>query len=133
MWVRRAKKISGRKRHRLVDTLGLVLRTNVHAATLHDRAAVPLLREATLPVFPTIEHVWVEQGYTGSGNTWITTHLGWAVTLVQHPPVIRHTRTFAWLGQNRRLSNDDERLCDTSETLIYASMSRLMMRRLARS
>ena len=166
-----AKKISGRKRHLLVDTLGLVLRAKVHAANLQDRAAVPLLLEGTPTAFPTIEHVWVDQGYTGSGKTWITTHLGWSVTVVQHPPVIRHKwmpigdlndrttvrfewtkipreqtgfrgllprrwvveRTFAWLGQNRRLSKDYERLCETSEALIYAAMSRLMMRRLARS
>jgi hypothetical protein len=40
-------------------------------------------------------------------------------------------RPFAWLGQNRRLSKDDERLCETSETMVYAAMSRLMVRRLA--
>ncbi len=166
-----AKKISGRKRHLLVDTLGLVLRAKVHAANLQDRAAVPLLLEGTPTVFPMLAHVWVDQGYTGTGKNWITTQLGWTVTVVQHPPIIRHKwlpigdlndlatlrfewtkipreqtgfrgvlprrwvveRTFAWLGHNRRLSKDYERLCETSEALIYAAMSRLMMRRLARS
>jgi transposase len=42
-------------------------------------------------------------------------------------------RAFAWLGQNRRLSKDYERLCETSESLIYAAMSRVMMHRLART
>jgi transposase len=42
-------------------------------------------------------------------------------------------RTFGWLDQNRRLSKDDERLCATSETLIYLAMTRVMLRRLARS
>jgi putative transposase len=42
-------------------------------------------------------------------------------------------RTFAWLNQNRRLSKEYERLCETSEALIYAAMSRLMVRRLARA
>ena len=42
-------------------------------------------------------------------------------------------RSFSWLGQSRRLSKDYERLCSTSEVLIYATMSRLMLRRLARS
>ena len=41
--------------------------------------------------------------------------------------------TFSWLGQNRRLSKDYERLPETAETLIYVAMSRLMVRRLARS
>ena len=42
-------------------------------------------------------------------------------------------RTFSWLGQNRRMSKDYERLPETGEALIYAAMSRLMLRRLARS
>jgi putative transposase len=42
-------------------------------------------------------------------------------------------RTFAWLGQNRRMSKDYERLCSTSEALVYAARSRLMVRRLARA
>ena len=41
-------------------------------------------------------------------------------------------RTFAWLGHSRRLSKDDERLCETGEAMIYATMTRLMARRLAR-
>jgi putative transposase len=39
--------------------------------------------------------------------------------------------TFAWLGQNSRRSKDDERVCETGEALMYAAMSRLMVRRLA--
>ena len=42
-------------------------------------------------------------------------------------------RTFSWLGQNRRMSKDYERLCATGETFIYAAMTRLMVRRLARA
>lgn len=166
-----AKKISGRKRHLLVDTQGLVLRAKVHAANLQDRAAVPLLLDGVTTSFPHLEHVWVDQGYTGTGKQWIREQLGWTVEVVQHPPQPSHAwkwvpdahdgtilrfrwvkvprtetgfrgvlprrwvveRTFAWLSQNRRLSKDYERLCDTSEALIYAAMSRLMLRRLARS
>jgi putative transposase len=166
-----AKKVSGRKRHLLVDTQGLVLQATVHTADLQDRAAVPLLLEGATVKFPRLEHVWVDQGYRGTGKQWITEHLGWSVTVVKHPPVAHPTwtpigdmndlstlrfewlnvprtqrgfrgvlprrwvveRTFAWLGQNRRLSKEYERLCETSEALIYASMSRLMVRRLARA
>jgi hypothetical protein len=39
--------------------------------------------------------------------------------------------TFSWRGQSRRLSKDDERLCETSEAIIYTTLSRLMVRRLA--
>lgn len=166
-----AKKVSGRKRHLLVDTQGLVLQAKVHAADLQDRAAVPVLLEGIAAKFPRLEHVWVDQGYTGAGTTWITEKLGWSVTVVQPPPKARGDwrpigdlndlatlrfdwvrlppvrtgfrgvlprrwvveRTFAWLGQNRRLSKEYERLCETSEALIYAAMSRLMVRRLARA
>ena len=166
------KKLSGRKRHLLVDTLGLVLRVQVHAANVQDRAAVPLLLAGVQEQFPRLGHAWVDQGYTGSGRRWIVEHLGWSVEVVQHPyvprwglvpipdPTSRYgvrieylrlprtetergfrgvlprrwvvERTFSWLGQSRRLSKDYERLCETGEALIYATMGRLMVRRLAR-
>jgi putative transposase len=159
---------SGRKRHLLVETQGLVLRVKVHTAALQDRAAVPLLLEGTPERFPRLAHVWVDQGYTGNGRAWIEHELGWTVDVVQHPPKPRGQwvplgtgadprpfewrrlapertgfrgvlprrwaveRTFSWLGQSRRLSKDYEHLCETSEALVYATMTRLMARRLAR-
>ena len=84
-----AKKINGRKRHVLVDTLGLVLKATVHAADIQDRAAVPLVLDGLPRDFPRLEHVWVDKGYTGSGKTWIEDHLGWRVEVVQHAPLRR--------------------------------------------
>jgi putative transposase len=163
-----AKKLSGRKRHLLVDTQGLVLRATVHPADIQDRAAVPLLLDGADGQFPRLGHVWVDQGYTGSGRAWIEEALGWSVAVVQHPPKPRGEwvalgagddprpfawrrlppertgfrgvlprrwvveRTFSWLGQSRRLSKDYERLGETGEALIYATMTRPMARRLAR-
>ena len=66
-----AKRVNGRKRHILVDSQGLVLRAKVHTADIQDRAAVPLLLEGVADHFPRIEHLWVDQGYTGSGKSWI--------------------------------------------------------------
>jgi putative transposase len=163
-----AKKISGRKRHILVDTLGLVLKAIVHMADLQDRAAVPLLLEGVATVFPRLDHVWVDQGYTGSGKRWIEEHLGWSVEVVQHPRTwgrgfigvpdvtmpygvrIEYStvrvergfrgvlprrwiveRTFSWLLHSRRMARDYERLPTTDVALIYATMSRLMIHRLA--
>jgi putative transposase len=163
-----AKKLSGRKRHLLVDTQGLVLRAKVPSAELQDRAAVPMLLDGIGAPFPRLQHVWVDQGYTGAGRDWIQRELGWSVEVVQHPAKPRGEwvplgvgldprpfewrrlppertgfrgvlprrwvveRTFGWFGQSRRLSKDYEKLCQTSEALIYATMSRLMVRRLAR-
>jgi transposase len=96
------------------------------------------------------------------GKEWVEQTFQWTVDVVRHPPKPRHVwvpagvepdwdailpppgfrvlprrwvveRTFSWIDQNRRLSKDYERLCETSETLIYLAMTRLMVRRLARS
>ena len=84
-----AKKLSGRKRHLLVDTLGMVLKAKVHAADLQDRAAVSLVLEGAAQELPRLEHLWVDQGYTGTGKAWIEEHLGWSVEVVKHPPKAR--------------------------------------------
>ncbi len=166
-----AKKLSGRKRHLLVDVLGLVLRAPVHAAAAQDRAAVPLILDGIAAQFPRLEHVWADQGYTGAGQEWIEQHLGWTVEIVRHAPNPRGEwrpigditdlatlpfawtrlppapkrfrgvlprrwvaeRTCSWFGQSRRLAKEYERRCETSEAMISATMTRLMVRRLARS
>ena len=163
-----AKKLSGRKRHLLVDTLGMVLRVRVHTADVQDRAGVPLLEGAD-QAFPSLKQLWVDQGYTGTGKAWVEAQLGWRVEVVKHPPKARGVwqlrgelndpstvwfkwvrlppepktfrgplprrwvveRTISWLAQSRRMSKDYERLCKTSEAMICALMSRLMVRRLA--
>jgi len=84
-----AKKLSGRKRHVLVDVLGLVLRAKVHAADAQDRAAVPLVLDGVQEQFPRLAHLWADQGYTGTGKEWIEQQLGWTVEIVQHPPTPR--------------------------------------------
>ena len=147
-----AKRLKGRKRHLLVDTMGLVLLACVHAADLHDRDGGRLLLETTRPGELThLELVWADQGYTGAFARWLEERLGWRLQVVRHPErqlwrygleeKPKHTfrvlprrwvveRTFAWLGQSRRLSRDYERLPAVSEAMIYGAMSRLMLRRL---
>ena len=84
-----AKKVSGRKRHVLVDTLGLVLRADVHTADLQERATVPRLLRGADRQSPRLTKVWLDRGYTGSGRAWIEQELGWTAEVVQHPPVGR--------------------------------------------
>jgi putative transposase len=81
-----AKKLSGRKRHLLVDTAGLLLRVVVHPATLQDRDGAKLVLAGTHDQFPRIQRLWGDQGYAGQVATWITETLGWTVTIVQHRP-----------------------------------------------
>jgi putative transposase len=156
------KKLSGRKRHLLVDTLGLVLTATVHAADIQDRAAVSQVLAGVNERFERLAHIWLDQGYTGAGKAWIERELGWSLEIVKHAPRprgmwvfpgqevdpaifqrpkgFRHLprrwvieRTFSWFGQARRLSKDYERLPETEEAMIYATMCRLMLKRLARS
>ena len=152
-----AKKVKGRKRHVFVDTQGFVLTAKVHTADVMDRDGVILLfpPEHTKEQFPGVSHVWLDASYNGAnkGHDWIEKELGWTTQTVKPPPrrvivaaevepaprpaftvlprrwVVE--RTFSWLGQSRRLSKEYERLCETSEALIYATMARLMVRRLA--
>jgi putative transposase len=78
------KKLSGRKRHLLVDTTGLVLKVVVHEANIQDRQGVPLLLEPIKGLFPRMKKVWVDQGYTGKGREWIKEQMGWEVEIVRH-------------------------------------------------
>jgi putative transposase len=150
-----AKRLKGRKRHLLVDTMGLVLLACVHAADLHDREGARLLVEtAQVSELPRMALVWADQGYTGAFAHWLHETRGWHLEVVRHPErqLWRYgleekprgvfqvlprrwivERTFAWLGQSRRLSKDYERLPETSEAMIYGVMSRLMLRRLTRT
>lgn len=81
-----AKKVSGRKRHLLVDTMGLLLRVVVHPASLQDRAGAKLVLVGMDEAFPRIQQLWADQGYTGKVRMWIKATLGWEVTIVRHRP-----------------------------------------------
>lgn len=152
------KKVNGRKRHLLVDTLGLLLQVVVHAAHLQDREGVKLLLEPGKGQFEHLEKVWVDQAYSGTGKTWIEQQLGWTVEVVERSPrrgwimteeqglvwvtlpkiferlprrwVVE--RTFAWIGRYRRMSKEYEYLTSSSEAMVYLSMLRLMLTRLAK-
>lgn len=148
------KKISGRKRHLLVDTVGLLLKAKVHAADILDNKGGKLLLENLKPEFPVISHCWADMGYRGDFPEWCRENLGWTIEIVKRPskwgrylpdiepPVMpRFTvlkrrwvveRTIAWIGRNRRMSKDYEFLTQTSESFIYAAMSRLMLKRLTK-
>ena len=135
--------MKGRKRHIVVDTQGLLLRVAVHPADMQDRDGARLVLRRLLGQFPRLERIWADGAYGGQLVQWAREVGGWTLELVRRP-ARQHTfqvlprrwvveRTFAWLGRHRRLSKDYESLPETTESWIYAAMSGLMLRRLARN
>ena len=122
------KKINGRKRHILVDTMGLLLKGMVLPANLQDRdGAKPLLR-AFFARAPRrrVKHIWADGGYTGRLLEWSRKLWRCTIEIVKRTEL--HTfkvlprrwvveRTFGWLGRYRRLSRDYERQTKTGETM----------------
>jgi putative transposase len=135
------KKIKGRKRHLLVDTMGLVLLVVVHGANVPDRDGAKLLLEKAKSRFPRLTLLWADGGYAGKLVEWVQSACGWVLQIVRRSDQAKGfqllprrwvvERTFGWLGRQRRLSKDYERRTDTSEAMIYWAMSRLLVRRLA--
>ena len=134
--------MKGRKRHIVVDTLGLLLAVVVHPADIQDRDGARLALAQLLGRFPRLQLLWADGAYGGKLVEWAKTVGGWTLELVRRP-ARQHTfqvlprrwvveRTFGWLNLQRRLSKDYEALCETTATWIYISMTGLMLRRLAR-
>ncbi len=135
------KKISGRKRHIIVDTLGLVWAVIVHAASDQDQSGACRVLYALWEQVRSIRIIFGDAAY---GRTqlpeWVHSTLGWIIQPVLRPAHATGfvalpkrwivERTFAWLGRHRRLSKDYERNPETSETMIRIAMTQLMLKRL---
>ena len=138
-----AKKVKGRKRHILVDTQGLLLMVVVHIASIQDRDGAKSVLEKVKGRFSRLQLIWADGGYAGTLIDWVKEVCGWVLQICKRSDdmkgfqVLPHRwiveRTFGWLGRYRRLSKDYEGLPETSEAMIYAAMTHLMVRRLART
>lgn len=137
------KKIKGRKRHILVDSLGLILERRVHTADIQDRDGARIVLESLRDSWLGIRRIWADGGYAGE-------LVGWVKRLREHLDVeleiVRRTddmsgfkvlprrwiveRTFGWLGRCRRLAKDFEFRIAHSEAMIDVAMISLMLRRL---
>ena len=124
-----------------MDTGGLVLSAHVHAASLHDDRddAQGLLSDELKKELPQLELVWADGAYTNKFRRWAEEERGWRVEVAYHrnrqlwrydleekPRGFRVLprrwvveRTFAWLGQARRLAKDYERLPEATVAMIY--------------
>jgi transposase len=140
-----AKKTTGRKRHLVVDCLGLLLVVMVTSASVQDRPGGRRILARLAAAFGTVALVWADGGYANSIDdgllSWAKEQLGLLVQIVKRTDDLKGfkvlprrwvaERTFAWLVRNRRLARDYERLTANAEAMIKVAMIRLMAARLA--
>lgn len=143
------KKVRGRKRHIIVDTLGLIQGLRVHSATSQDRTeGAELLRR--YPHQRPVKAIYADRAYNGYFSEFSLERFGVKPTLMisiqgkkirekRYEPLVKSNltpkrwiveRTFAWFNHYRRLSRDYERKAANSEAMIYICMIQLMLRRL---
>jgi transposase len=133
------KKINGRKRHLLTDTLALPLRLVVHPASIQDRDGLSLVCARIRQRYPWLQHLFGDAGYQGEVAACAAARERLRLEIVKRPrdapgfhlPSRRWVieRTFAWLGRNRRLAKDFERLIDTTTAMVALAIIQLLMRR----
>ena len=135
-----AKRIPGRKRHLITDTLGLIWAVSVHAANVQDRdGAKPLLNGLNEERLPRLQTVYADAGYQGKLEDWTAEELGLVLRIVPKiggqstfmvlPKRWIVERTFAWLMRYRRLRS--ETTVASSVGWIQAPMIHRMVRHLA--
>src|SRR5690348_15366123 len=134
---------ASRKRHLLVDTLGIPLSIYVTPADVHDTRGARCLLAGLAPLVPCLKKIRADAAYRGQDLAdWCKAEGDWDLEVVERTPGSRGfsiqprrwvvERSFSWLSRSRRLSKDYERKVQTSETLIQVAMIRLLLARLHR-
>ena len=137
--------MNGRKRHILVDTMGLLVRVVVHAANVQDRDGakwVMALAERDR-LTARLQRIWADGASAGQLVDWVREQYGWCLNIVRRTDgepgfeVLPHRwiveRTFGWFGRYRRLSKDYEYYTGVAEAFIYVAMIHIFLRRLTPS
>lgn len=138
-----AKKVDGIKRHILVDTAGMLVTASVTPANMQDRAAFPALLRQAKKIAPTIGHVWLDKGYTGTTVADAAQRAGVGVEIVSGPKPASGfrvqprrwvvERTNGWINHCRRLDRHYEVTLTAHEGFLYLSQIALLLRRLDRA
>jgi transposase len=136
-----AKKVNGRKRHIVVDTIGLLLIVMITAASIQDRDGGRALLKRLSDALASVRHVFADGGYQGKLVATAKSAWGIAVEVVRKPADQRGfavlprrwvvERTFSWLMRFRRLVRDYERLPETHAAMVKWAMVGIMLNRLA--
>jgi putative transposase len=135
------KKVNGRKRHIVVDTLGLIISVVVHAASIQDQDGAKLVLQQIKGLCERLKVIFGDSAYKRSGlPDWVLAELGCILQPVLRPVDVEGfvvlpkrwivERTFAWLKKYRCHSKDYERNPDSSTAMIYISMTKNMLKRL---
>lgn len=140
------KKVNGRKRHLMVDTMGLLMVVVVSAANRQDRdGAVALLRAAARRGRSRLAHVWADHGYHGDYRDWSERELGIRIEIVEQDPEQKGKgfqvlprrwvveRTNAWVSRRRRCARDYERLPEHHAGMVQIAAIIQMTRSLAKT
>ena len=136
------KKIKGRKRHILTDTIGLPVGMIVHSADVQDRDGARSLLARVRSSFPRLRHVFADGGYAGDKLQDVLENLGdWTLEIVERSDIAKGfgllprrwvvERTFAWLNRNRRRAKDVEATIESAVTWLHIAGVKLMSRGLA--
>jgi putative transposase len=132
--------VTGRKRHIVVDTTGLLLAVVVHAASVQDRDGAYAVLAKLAGRFPRLQLIWADGGYGGQVAELVKLTWGWTVEIVTRaadatgfrvlPRRWVVERTFGWFGRYRGLSKDYEQLPASSEAMVLVAMIQVMLKRL---
>jgi putative transposase len=132
--------VKGRKRHLLVDTLGLIWGVVVHSAEVQDRDGAKFVLEKVEGEFSRLKLIWADGGYAGQLIEWVKRLCGSTLEIVKRnddakgfvvlPKRWIVERTFGWFGWYRRLSKDYEEQTVNSEAMILICMIHRMLRHL---
>lgn len=136
------KKVTGRKRHIAVDTLGLLLVVVVHAAAIQDQVGAKMVLQGIRDQYKRLKVVFADSAYGRSGlPSWLLGHCNCVLQTILRPVNVKGfvilpkrwivERTFAWMNRHRRTSKDYEKLTENSEAVLYIAMIDLMSKRLA--
>lgn len=137
------KKIKGRKRHIITDTIGLLIGFVIHSAGIQDRDGAPWVLKSIRHTHPWLRHVFADGGYAGPKLRGAVEKIGcWTIEIVKRSDTAKGfeviprrwvvERTFAWLGRCRRLAKDWEKSILSAESWLLIAHIRLVTRRIAR-
>jgi putative transposase len=132
------KKIKGRKRHIVVDILGNLLHVKVHAANIHDTKASCAVFNETVKKYPSIEAFSGDASYCGTAVGYVDNEMKLKLHISKKikdefavlPKRWIVERTFAWIGNFRRLAKDFEILTERAENFVRIAMIKVTLERL---